>query len=158
MKIDYIEPFVKAGIDVIATYLGHSLTRGPLSVRKTTFTTEDINIVAAVDGDVYGCAIYAMGIKTAINIAASMLGEEVEVMDELSWSAVTELGNIITGHATQLLYDAGLSCHMIPPTIMRGVNMEISTSVAALVVPLYTPHGVFEINVAVDEACSEASL
>lgn len=151
MKIEFIEPFVKAGLDVINIYIPAPIQRGPLSVRHTTFTTEDVNIVAGVDGDVCGSAIYAMPIETAIRFASSMLGEQLTVMDELSWSAITELGNIITGHATRLLYDAGLHCHMIPPAVIRGANMEISTSVAALVVPLYTQSGVFEINVAIVE-------
>ncbi len=151
MKVEFVEPFVKAGLEVIEAYSGAPLSRGPLSVRRTTFTTEDVNIVAGVSGDVRGSAIYAMPLATALNLASTMLGERVLVMDELSWSAIAELGNIITGHATELLFQAGLNCQMNPPAVLRGANMEISTTVAALVVPLSTPSGTFEINVAIEE-------
>lgn len=154
MRVEFIEPFVKAGLEVIELYTKSPLYRGSLSVRRTSFTTEDVSIVAGVSGEVMGTAIYAMPLQTALNLASAMMGEQVKVMDELSWSAIAELGNIITGHATRLLFDAGLDCHMSPPSVIRGANMEITTSVAALVVPLSTQSGVFEIYVAIEEASS----
>ncbi len=158
MRVEFIEPFVKAGLQVITTYIGAPLSRGPLSVRRSSFASADVNIVAGVSGDVSGSAIYAMPLETALNLASSMMGEIVHTMDELSWSAIAELGNIITGHATRLLYEAGLNCHMTPPTVLRGANIEISTEVHALVVPLDTPSGRFEINVAIEEATTKVSV
>ena len=80
-----------------------------------------------------------------------MIGVEVTSLDEMAWSALSELGNMITGNAATLLSQNGYDLDITPPSVIRGTDVEVSTRVPALVVPLSTPFGRVEINVALEE-------
>jgi chemotaxis protein CheY-P-specific phosphatase CheC len=100
--------------------------------------------------------VYGLSLVTATKLAASMSAMPLATFDEMASSAIAELGNMISGHATTLLSEAGYECQITPPTLIRGANVEISTSTPALVVPLYTDFGKIEINVALKETAGSA--
>jgi chemotaxis protein CheX len=152
MKVEFVGPFVQAGFSVIETLLKDRAERGPLSMRAVTFTTQQITIIAGVNGDVQGAALYGMSYVTAEKIASAMIGMAVKEMDEMAWSAISELGNIITGNAVELLYRTGYKCDITPPSVIQGSDTQVSTCVPALVVPMTTKFGRLEINVALREA------
>jgi chemotaxis protein CheX len=101
-----------------------------------------------------GQVVYGLSLVTATKIAAAMSSIPVMTFDDFASSSVAELGNMISGHATTLLADAGYDCQITPPTIIRGANIEICTATPALVVPLHTDFGKIEINVALKEAAA----
>lgn len=148
MKAEFIDPFIQAAYSVINTLIQDMPERGPLSLRTSTFTTQQVTIMAGVNGHVRGIVLYGMSVATAQNIASAMIGESIEGPNDMVWSAVSELGNIITGNAVQLLYNAGYQCDITPPTVLRGVDLDVSTFIPALVVPLSTKFGHIEINAA----------
>jgi chemotaxis protein CheX len=152
MKVEFIEPFLKAAFSVLETLIGDRAERGTLSMRANTFTTQQVTIMAGVNGQVEGIALYGMSLVTAQKIASAMMGEEVVQMNEMAWSAVSELGNMITGNAANLLYEAGFKCDITPPSVIQGMNVQISTRVPTLVVPMQTSFGRMEINVALAES------
>lgn len=148
MKVEFIDPFIKAAYSVIDTLIQDVPERGPLSLRTSTFTTQQVTIMAGVNGHVKGIVLYGMSIITAQKIASAMMGEPITKVDDMVWSAVSELGNIITGNAIQFLYNAGYQCNITPPTVLRGMNLDVSTFIPALVVPLTSKFGRIEINAA----------
>lgn len=152
MRVEFIEPFLKAAFSVLETLISDRAERGTLSMRGNTFTTQQVTIMAGVNGDVEGLALYGMSVVTARKIASAMMGEEVAQMNEMAWSAVSELGNMITGNATNLLYEAGFKCNITPPSVIQGMNVQISTRVPTLVVPMMTSFGRMEINVALADS------
>ncbi len=152
MKVEFIEPFVKAAFTVLETIQYDPVERGQLSMRSATFTTKQVTIVAGVNGDVAGTALYGISLVTAQKIASAMMGENLAEMSDMAWSAVSELGNMITGNATSLLYNAGYKCDITPPSVIEGADVRVSTKVAALVVPVITSFGRMEISVALAES------
>ncbi|MGQ9455682.1 MAG: chemotaxis protein CheX [Armatimonadota bacterium] len=158
MKADFINPFVKSAFDVLENIIGGSVERGQLSLRKLTFTTQQVTIMMGVNGDVEGVVLYGMSYHTATHIAGVMIGASVSELDEMATSAIAELGNMITGHATTLLSDSGFETDITPPSVVRGANVEVSTRTPALVIPVVTQYGDIEINVALAEnALSKAA-
>lgn len=151
MKVELVDPFVRAGFLVIETVLNSRPVRGTLSMRRAVATTQQITIELGVDGVVSGNVLYGMSMTTAQKIASVMLGTPLASMDEMAWSAVSELSNIITGRATQLLNDNGYECNISTPTVIKGWNVEISVAVPAIVVPMVTMCGSIEINAALYE-------
>lgn len=156
MRIEFVDPFVKAAYSVLSQVVADEPERGALAMRSNTFTSQQVTIMAGVNGDVEGTALYGMSLPTAQKIASAMMGEEGAQMDDMAWSAISELGNMITGNATRLLYEAGFESDITPPTVLRGTNIEISTKSPALVVPITTKFGPIEINVAIAESCKMA--
>lgn len=157
MKAEHMEPFVSAAFSVMQMLTGDVPTRGSLSLRTTTFTSEQVTIMAGVNGDVEGIAMYGMSKETAKQIAGAMIGAEVPQLDEMAMSAISELGNMITGNATTLISQKGYDVDITPPSVIRGEQVEVSTRVPAIVVPMNTQFGKVEINVALAENTSSAS-
>jgi len=104
-----------------------------------------------VTGAIQGQAVYGMSLVTATRIAAAMSGTLEMTFNEMAASAIAELGNMISGHATTLLAEGGHDCDITPPTIIKGRDIELCMSTPALVVPLYSDCGKIEINVALKE-------
>lgn len=154
MRVEFVDPFINAGFSVLQQLVQDNPERGALSMRALTFTTQQVTIVTGVNGEVEGSVLYGMSLITAQKIASAMICQPLAAMDDMAWSAISELGNMITGNAAQLMYDSGYKCDITPPSVMRGMNIEISTAVPALVVPLSTQFGRLEINVALAEAVS----
>lgn len=153
MKVEYISPFVEASVTVFETLLSTTPERGQLSARPQVFTSQQVNIVCGITGDVVGQVIYGMSIVAADKIASKMLGQSIVTFDQLAASAIAELGNMVSGNAMTLLSDQGFSCDITPPTIVKGTNVKISTlDIPALVIPMKIKDvGDLEINVSLKE-------
>lgn len=151
MKVEYIEPFLNSVFTVLEAVAACKCERGALAMRKTTFTTKQITIMAGVIGDLEGMAMYGLSMVTAQKIASAMMGAPVLQFDEMALSAVSELGNMITGHATTQLSQRGYRVDITPPSVIKGTNVEILTRTPALVVPISTEYGMVEINISLAE-------
>jgi chemotaxis protein CheX len=152
MKVQYINPFVDASFKVIEMVLGTKVQKGTLAMRPSVFTSQQCNVITGVTGRVEGQVIYGMSLITADKIASQMLGQPVRTFDQLAASAIAELGNMITGNASVLLAEAGFTCDITPPSIVRGTNVKISTlGIPALVVPLCLELGEIELTVSLQE-------
>jgi len=157
MRVEFVNPFVCAAFSVFETVTGTRPERGQLALRNTTFTTQQVTVMAGVSGQVCGTALYGMSVVTAQKVASAMIGAEVTSLDDMAWSALSELGNMITGNAITLLSQNGYVADITPPSIIKGVEVEVATRSPAIVVPLSTPFGQIEINVAIEETMARAA-
>jgi chemotaxis protein CheX len=159
MKVEYVSPFVEAAVKVMELLLHKTPERGQLTARPQVFTTQQVNIVCGITGDIEGQVIYGMNIIAADKIASLMLGQPVVTFDQLAASAIAELGNMISGNSATLLTGQGYSCDITPPTIIKGSNVKISTlDIPALVIPMRLKDiGDFEINVSLKERTKRAA-
>lgn len=148
-NIDMVEPFVRAARNVFEAITGKAPCADEATPRTSSFTSQQVTVIAGVNGDVAGTVMYSMSLATACNVAGVMIGTEVDELDEMALSAVSELGNMITGGATALVSEHGLAVDITPPSIIRGANIEISTKSCAQVVPINTDVGYLEMTVAV---------
>ncbi len=160
MKTEYVSPFAEAARSCFATVVGVEPTRGALSARPQLFTTQQINVLCGITGDVQGLVIYGMSMLTADKVASRMIGAPIVTFDNLAASAIAELGNMVSGNAVSILADAGYVVDITPPTILRGTNVSVMTlNIPALVIPLDLPElGVFEINVSLQERSRHLQL
>jgi chemotaxis protein CheX len=159
MKVEYISPFAEGAVTVFQTLINVVPQRGKLSARPQIFTTQQVNIVCGITGDVEGLVIFGMSMTTADRIASKMIGQPVITFDQLAASAIAELGNMISGNSLRLLSKAGFICDITPPTIIRGTNVKVSTiDIPALTIPLQLPDlGDFEINVSLKQRIRAAA-
>lgn len=152
LRVDFINPFVGAAYDVLKAEVGAEPEKGQLSIQESDITANDITVIIGVVGDLQGMVSFGFSERTAKNLASAMLKQRVPIFDSLAESAIGELGNVITGRASQGLEKKGFSCKITPPTLIIGRGTIISTiSFKRLVVPLETQYGQLEINVALRE-------
>ncbi|MCE5314680.1 chemotaxis protein CheX [bacterium] len=158
MKVEFIEPFVSAAFSVLETLTGERPTRGQIALRTSTFTTQQVTIVAGVNGNVEGVALYGMSMVTSEKIASVMIGSPVAGLDDMALSAISELGNMVTGNAITSLSRNGYDVDITPPSVIKGTHVEMSTRIPALVVPVITNVGAIEVNVALAEIAAKKEV
>ena len=149
-RADILEPFVEAARDVLAQELGTEVTPGKLALANGAATTLDVTVVIGITGRLTGIAVYGMPAEMAKAVVGKMMGEQVDELDDLALSGIAEMGNVITGHATNLLAGMGLVCDISPPMLLLGAGSRLSTSnIQRLVIPLATQYGTMQAQVAI---------
>lgn len=152
MRVEYINPFVESAFNVMREVLQADVRRGELFLKSTSMPVMGVTAIVGLAGDVEGRVLFDMDKNTALSIASTMNGEDLTTMDELVKATITELANMITAQAVTKLHELGFRFDLTPPAIFTGDNMEVSNQdVEALIVPMETPQGKVEINVAIRE-------
>ncbi len=152
MRVEYINPFVESAFNVMKEVLQSDVRRGELFLKSTSMPVMGVAAIVGLAGDVEGRVLFDMDKPTALRIASAMNGEDLKVLDELVKATITELANMITAQAVTKLHELGFRFDLTPPAIFTGENMEVSNQdVEALIVPMETPQGKVEVNVAIRE-------
>ena len=152
MRLEYINPFVEASCDIMKEVLDSDVEREELFLKETTVPILGVAVLIGLTGSVRGRVLIDMNLDTALGIASSMNGETIKQFDDLAKATITELANMIGGRAITELHSEGFSFEVSPPTIFTGNDMEVSSpNLEAFIVPLVTPFGKLEVNVAVKE-------
>ena len=148
MKVEFVNPFIKAATEVLDAELGGEAQRGNLRLEKSSVTSNEVTAMVGVTGNVSGLVLYSMSQGTALGIVSRMLGQELAEFDALAQSGIGELGNVITGRAGVLLAEAGYASNITPPALVIGRGTMITTlDLNRLVFPLETEVGGLEIQV-----------
>ncbi len=152
MKVEFINPFVAAAYHVLEMEIKAPISKGELRLEEAHYTTNDITTIIGVVGKVSGTVLYGTAERTAKQMASAIVGQTIAIFDKLAESAVSELGNMITGRASALLEEAGYPCKITPPTLIIGRGTIISTTpFQRLIIPLLTKYGEVTIAVALKE-------
>lgn len=147
------EPFVAAAVQVLQSELGGEIARDGLVAVGAGALSGDVAVLVGVTGGLKGMIALSMPNETALAIAGTMMGEPVTVLDEISRSAVAELGNMVAGLATIRLEQMGYDSNITPPSVVTGQNTEISTAgFERVMMVLATSFGALSIHVALKEA------
>ena len=86
-------------------------------------------IIVGVTGKIKGQVTFSISREIACKIASCMMmGMPVKELDEMSKSALAELGNMIMGNTATIFYGKGLQIDITPPSILTGDNMQFSTN------------------------------
>ncbi len=101
MQVELINVFIKAATDVLQSEVGEETTAGSVRVLSSAQTSEEVTVMIGVSGDVRGMVLLGMSERTAKAIVSRMMGEPCPLFDELAQSGIAEMGNVITGLATQ---------------------------------------------------------
>ena len=148
MKVEFVNPFIKAATEVLDAELGGDSKRGNLRLEKSSVTTNEITAMVGVTGNVSGLVLYSMSQDTALGIVSRMMGQDLTEFDALAQSGIGELGNVITGRAGVLLAEAGYASNITPPALVIGKGTMITNlDLNRLVFPLETDVGALEIQV-----------
>jgi chemotaxis protein CheX len=144
-----LNPFVQAAVEVLKAEVEADVSRGDISMQKSSLTSEDITVMINLVGDVYGVVMYGMHKNTCLNLVSKILGQEFTELNSLAQSGVAELGNVISGRATIRFSETGFKSNISPPTVLNGNGVEISTlDFPRIVVPLNTQFGTLTVHLA----------
>lgn len=137
IDVRHINPFLQSSISIV-----ESVTQVKMTVGKpeaTDFNLKDTSyaIQVGVVGEMKGQVILVMSEENAKDIASRMMyGMPVTELDEMSSSALNELGNMIMGNTATIFSTLGILIDITPPLAMYGTDIKLRSDIDGIKVPL----------------------
>lgn len=121
IDVKYINPFLKASLEVIKKTCDISLQIGKPFIRNTTEIDDSVAIIIGMTGQIQGQVFIIMPIVEALQIASKMMmGMPVTELDDMAVSAISELGNMIMGNTATIFAENGIITDITPPSLIKG--------------------------------------
>ncbi|UJF32148.1 chemotaxis protein CheX [Paenibacillus hexagrammi] len=137
MKAEYINPFLESARIVIEQVANIRPTTGQLGVKDVKFVENYIWIQIGMTGQMEGDIVFGLAEDVALKMVSAMMGGFVITeMDEMGKSAISELGNMISGNASTMLFNQGVRVDITPPKIVQSASAAGFTPKKALTIPL----------------------
>jgi len=136
MKAEYINPFLDAARNVIEQLIQIRPTTGQLQIKEVQFIDKYIWIEIGMTGQMNGNIVFGLHESVALKIVSAMMGGFVLTeLDEMGHSAISELGNMISGNASTILFNQGVKVDITPPKVVQSAAGHFNAK-QALTVPL----------------------
>lgn len=146
MKAEYINPFLESARIVIEQMVQIRPSTGQLTLKDIKFVDHHVWIQIGLTGQMNGDIIFGLSESVAMKIISAMMGGFVITeIDDMGKSAISELGNMISGNASTMLYNQGVHVDITPPRVVELNNIEPRR---ALTVPLIM-EGIGEMEIQV---------
>ena len=119
----FIDCFEQSAIGVLETMTG--ITDGKIT--RTTYqgNEDDVRIMVGLIGDHLGEAFFTFTKEFTLNLIDMMTSIKITAVDELAYSALSEMTNIISGNASSLIAGSGIISDIKTPVIIsdfKGVD------------------------------------
>ncbi|TBL81826.1 chemotaxis protein CheX [Paenibacillus thalictri] len=149
MKAEYINPFLESARIVIEQVANVRPSTGKLGIKDVKLVEKYIWIQIGMTGQMQGDIVFGIHEEVALRMVSAMMGGFIVTeMDEMSRSAISELGNMISGNASTMLFNQGVRVDITPPKIMHSANAAGFVPKKALTIPLIMD-GIGELDIQV---------
>lgn len=125
MNAEHINPFLVSATRILKDMCFIDSKVGKPFLTDCQFDNDSVIIVIGVTGEMRGQVLIEMKLQVACDIASKMCMMPVTQMDDLSKSAIGELGNMIMGNAATIFSTKGIGIDITPPVLAMG-TMSIS--------------------------------
>lgn len=148
MNAEHINPFLIAATKILKDMCFIDAKIGKPYLKNTEFNEGSLIIIIGVTGEMRGQVMIAFEQNVACDIASKMCMMPITQMDELSSSAICELGNMIMGNTATVFSTKGIGIDITPPTLCTG-NVSFSNNFTKNVcIPLMYDDKTIEFNLA----------
>lgn len=150
INVEYINVFLMAATQVMKDVCQMNLNVGRPYVKPTEFEKDSVVVNIGITGQMRGLVLLAMPERVACDIASRMCFMTIEKLDEISLSALSELGNMIFGNAATVLSTKSIVVDITPPSIIQG-DFKLSSAYAKnICVPLsYDDGKTIELDISI---------
>jgi chemotaxis protein CheX len=152
VKVEYINPFISAAVEVFSTMLKCQIKRGKLSLSTGNQPTLDISGVVGLSGRASGTVVLSFSRDVATQATEVLLTQKCSTITSDVIDAVGELTNMIAGRAKSGLEHLAMTLAL--PTVVTGKNHIISfgSATRTIRIPFSCEWGEFTLEVGlVDE-------
>ena len=149
LNVEHINPFLTAASSVLRDLCIETKVGKP-SLKQAAFEKDALIIMIGVTGEMKGQVMIAFQNNVACEVASKMMMMPVTEMNEMSTSAICELGNMILGNSATIFSTKGIGIDITPPTMCSGEVVFSSNYAANVAIPLTLENGKsIEINVSI---------
>lgn len=134
--LDVLDPFLESASFVIQQVCNVAISRGEMAEKEWIYPENHTWIRIGMTGQVQGTVYFGLQEELALRIVSAMMGGfPVTEMDEMGKSAISELGNMISGNASTILSSRGVTVDITPPLFLQRQELKEVTG-TALTAPL----------------------
>lgn len=149
VKAEVINPFLESARLVIEQLIQVSPSTGNLGIKNAEIIDGHIWILIGMTGQLSGNIVFGLEEQVAMRMVSAMMGGfAITEIDEMGKSAISELGNMISGNASTILSNQGIVVDITPPQVMRSENLTSFVPQRALYIPLQVD-GIGELDIQV---------
>lgn len=150
MKMELIQPFINAADAVLSETLACPITVSDISMEPEAYRRHATAALVEITGDIEGRVIFDVEDSTAVKVASTLSGCEVEADPQLIRETVAELANLVIGNAVTSLNDQGFRFKVHPPVAHAATQgFSGSEDIEALVMDFGSSAGSVFLNVAI---------
>ena len=150
MKMELIQPFINAADAVLSETLACPVTISDISMNEEAYQRHATAALVEITGDIEGRVIFDVEDSTALKVAASIAGSEIDPNPLTLRETVAELANLVIGNAVTTLNDAGFRFKVHPPVDHPAAEgFRSSEDTEALVMDFSSPAGSVFMNIAI---------
>ena len=141
MKVELINPFVSATINVFKTMFSTELKRQQVYLRKPDQSHGGVSGVIGLSGKAIGTAAIIVSDDTAMKVTERFLGMDVTEVNEDVVDCIGEVINMVAGNAKAQMEQYQLSISL--PSIVRGKDhlIEFPSNVTPICIPFSSEIG-----------------
>ncbi len=158
-KYKFVKPFIISAVKIVKEVTGIEIMGSSVKTIKGKISTGGTGMVLNVSGDVEGTIVYEFSRDMTMELSTRMVKKNIlHIKDSSEFkalleSAIHELGNLITGKAITLMYDAGTNCEITPPQPFVGKDNElVPKDILAFAIELTTQLGLLVITISLDKS------
>lgn len=149
INAEHVNTFLMAATKVISETCMLTPKVGKPFLRDGVFKDDSIVIMIGVTGEIQGQVMLVFKKNVALTVASKMMFMEVTQLDEISTSAICELGNMIMGNASTAFSVKNVGIDITPPSMCEG-NFTVAGAVTNMCIPIYiTDSDAVELNLCV---------
>lgn len=144
MDVNSINPILKAFAEILPQIGFQEINKNGISLEGAVLENPGVLINIGVMGPLKGAILIGMSLDNAHQFASKMMmGMPVSELDELSQSALAEMGNMVCANACSLFSLAGVvGLDISPPTLLVGKGGQVRLSVPKMLVVKFSADGI----------------
>lgn len=148
INANHVNTFLKSASSVLQNCcMLTDLQIGKPYMRDASFSNNEWVIIIGLTGELKGQVLISFDIDAVLDIASKMCMMPIEQMDELSSSAICELGNMILGNAATLLAANNVGVDITPPKLSNGMGDFDSDFSSNICIPFTYDGGSKEVSI-----------
>lgn len=149
LSVDFVNPFLMSATKILKDMCFIDTKIGKPYIRDNSIDNDSVIIMLGITGEIRGQIVIILNQLAACDIASKMIMMPVTEIDELSGSAICELGNMILGNAATVFSTKGITIDITPPSLCIGKMAFINTNKAICVPLTYDDNKVIELNIGI---------
>jgi chemotaxis protein CheX len=144
---NYIKPFVVAVKNVFETMINVPFSLGRPSLKKGSEVPHEISSIIGLSGNVSGSVVLSLSHDIAYQLASSLIGEEINELNEDCTDAIGEIANMIAGNA-KTDFPSDNNYISVPSVVVGKHKVTYPSGLPIINIPCKTDKGEMMIEIA----------
>ncbi len=126
MKVEMVNPFITATINVFDTMAGLSVAKKEIYLKQEIAAGNDVSGIIGIAGSLTGFVAMSFPESVALKITAAFLGEDKTSIDADVIDTIGEVINMVVGSAKTVFAKQGMKYDLGLPNVVTGKDHTVN--------------------------------